>query len=140
MGGGVAPIYMALTWKKASATGAITGCISGLCFGLLAWLVTCQGYYGSITIDNLGGDYPMLAGALPVVAGSLAVRRSTLCARACVPPAPCCLRLGPPAARCSPPLAATLPSPGNLASICSSLIICTLISLWRPQNYDWCAP
>lgn len=67
VGGGVAPIYMALTWKKASAVGAITGCCSGLCFGLLAWLVTCQGYYGKITIDNLGGDYPMLAGAPPAV-------------------------------------------------------------------------
>lgn len=33
------------------------------CLGLMAWLVTCQAYYGSINIDNLGGDYPMLAGA-----------------------------------------------------------------------------
>lgn len=87
IGGGVAPVYMALTWSKASATGAITGAFSGLVLGLIAWLVTCQVYYGKITIDNLGGDYPMLA--------------------------------------------------GNLASILGSLIICSIISIMNPQNYDW---
>ncbi|GAB4814949.1 hypothetical protein N2152v2_001995 [Parachlorella kessleri] len=64
VGGAVAPIYMALTWSKASATGAITGAISGFLLGIMTWLVTCQGYYGKITKDNLGGDYPMLAGNL----------------------------------------------------------------------------
>lgn len=52
-GGAVAPIYMALVWSKASATGAITGAISGLLLGIAAWLITCQAYYGSITIDLL---------------------------------------------------------------------------------------
>lgn len=49
-----------------------------------------QAYYGKINIDNLGGDYPMLA--------------------------------------------------GNITSIMSSLIICGLMSLWRPQNYGETAP
>ena len=40
-----------------------------------------------INIDNLGGDYPMLA--------------------------------------------------GNLTSICMSILICVIISLMGPQNYDW---
>jgi Na+/proline symporter len=64
---------MALVWSKASAAGAITGCISGTCLGLTAWLVTCQAYYGKINIDNLGGDYPMLAGNLASILGSLAI-------------------------------------------------------------------
>ena len=73
IGGAVAPIYMALVWSKASAVGAITGAFSGLGLGLIAWLVTCQGYYGKITIDNLGGDYPMLAGNLASILGSLVI-------------------------------------------------------------------
>jgi Na+/proline symporter len=73
IGGAVTPIYMALVWSKASAAGAITGCISGTCLGLIAWLVTCQAYYGKINIDNLGGDYPMLAGNLASILGSLAI-------------------------------------------------------------------
>lgn len=87
IGGAVAPIYMALVWSKASAAGAITGCLSGLGLGITAWMVTCKAYYGSISIDNLGGDYPMLA--------------------------------------------------GNLASILSSLAICGIMSIMKPQNYDW---
>lgn len=35
---------------------------AGLVFGIIAWLVTCQALEGRITIDLLGGDYPMLAG------------------------------------------------------------------------------
>jgi len=87
IGGAVAPIYFALVWSKASAAGAITGTLSGLVLGIIAWLVTCQAYYGKINIDNLGGDYPMLA--------------------------------------------------GNLASIIGSLIICGVMSIMKPQNYDW---
>ncbi|KAL4418865.1 hypothetical protein ABPG77_002621 [Micractinium sp. CCAP 211/92] len=73
IGGAVAPIYMALVWSKASAAGAMTGAISGTLLGLMAWLVTCQGYYGKINIDNLGGDYPMLAGNLTSIMSSLII-------------------------------------------------------------------
>jgi hypothetical protein len=38
------------------------GAVSGQIAALVAWLVTCQAYYGTIDIDTLGGDYPMLAG------------------------------------------------------------------------------
>lgn len=48
IGGAVAPIYFCLTWSKASATGAITGALSGFVLGIVAWLVTCQGYYGKV--------------------------------------------------------------------------------------------
>ena len=41
-------VLQALTWSKASATGAITGAISGFGLGIMAWLVTCQGYYGKV--------------------------------------------------------------------------------------------
>lgn len=39
-------------------------CSAGLVCGIIAWLVTCQCLEGRITIDLLGGDYPMLAGAV----------------------------------------------------------------------------
>jgi len=87
IGGAVAPIYFCLTWKKASATGAMCGAVSGLCCGLIVWLVTAQAYAGSITVDTLGGNYPMLG--------------------------------------------------GNLASIIISAIVCVVISLIKPQDYDW---
>ena len=87
IGGAVFPIYACLTWKKASATGAIVGAIIGTICGFITWLVTCQGYYGSINVDNLGGNYPMLG--------------------------------------------------GNLASIFISMFVCSAISFFRPQNYDW---
>jgi Na+/pantothenate symporter len=87
IGGAVFPIYACLTWSKASASGAITGAVSGLICGLIVWLVTAQCYAGSITVDTLGGDYPMLG--------------------------------------------------GNLAAIFVSAIVCTIMSLIKPQNYDW---
>ena len=67
IGGAVFPIYACLTWKKASATGAIIAAPCGTIAGLIVWLVTCQGYYGSINVDNLGGNYPMLGGNLAAI-------------------------------------------------------------------------
>jgi len=87
IGGAVAPIYFCLTWKKASAVGAITGVISGLCSGLLTWLLIAQCHFGSITVDTLGENYSMLG--------------------------------------------------GNLCSIFVSAIVCAVISLIKPQEYDW---
>ncbi len=46
-------ILQALTWSKASATGAITGAISGFLLGIMAWLVTCQGYYGKVGLADI---------------------------------------------------------------------------------------
>lgn len=87
IGGAVAPIYFCLTWKKASAVGAITGAISGLCSGLLTWLLIAQCHFGSITVDTLGENYSMLG--------------------------------------------------GNLCAIFVSAIVCAVISLIKPQEYDW---
>jgi urea-proton symporter len=73
IGGAVAPIYFCLTWEKASAMGAIVGAIVGTCAGFATWLITCQAYYGSINVDNLGGNYPMLGGNLASIIISLVV-------------------------------------------------------------------
>ena len=87
IGGAVFPIYACLTWKKASAAGAMTGAVVGTIAGLITWLVTCQCYYGSVNVKNLGGNYPMLG--------------------------------------------------GNLASIFVSAGVCIVMSIMKPQEYDW---
>lgn len=73
IGGAVFPIYACLTWKKATATAAIVAAPVGTCAGLLVWLLTAQLYAGSITIDTLGGNYPMLGGNLAAIFVSMFV-------------------------------------------------------------------
>ena len=73
IGGAVFPIYACLTWKKATAAGAIVAAPVGTLAGLLVWLLTAQLYAGSITIDTLGGNYPMLGGNLAAIFVSMFV-------------------------------------------------------------------
>jgi hypothetical protein len=67
IGGGVFLAAFAVTWKKQSKWGAISGAIGGLASGLTAWLVTGQAYYGELTIVTTGANYPTLAGNLAAV-------------------------------------------------------------------------
>ncbi|EHK98033.1 putative Urea active transporter [Glarea lozoyensis 74030] len=67
IGGGVFPAAFAVTWKKQSKWGAITGAVGGLACGLTAWLVTAHAYYGELTIATTGANYPTLAGNLAAV-------------------------------------------------------------------------
>ena len=123
IGSAVAPIYMALVWDKANAIGAITGAISGTLFGLMAWLVTCQAYYG-----ELAAPRPSVP-ALPRLAPS---------PHPTSPPRPTPPRPPPAGSINIDNLGGDYPMlAGNLTSIFSSLIIITLMSLWKPQNYDW---
>ena len=73
IGGAVAPIYMCLVWSKASATGAIAGALIGTVLGFIAWISCAAGYYGSVTVDTLGGDYPMLTGNVVSIMMSLII-------------------------------------------------------------------
>jgi Na+/proline symporter len=59
-----------MTWKKASGTGAIIAAWSGLVLAVITWLVACSIQSGSITIDNLGKNEPMLAGNLVAILSS----------------------------------------------------------------------
>ena len=57
-----------LTWKDASANGAIAGAVVGQICGLITWIVCslferdAKGKHGTVDLDTLGGNYPMLAG------------------------------------------------------------------------------
>jgi Na+/proline symporter len=62
VGSAVPPIAFCITWSKISANGAIAGAISGLVGAVITWCATAKGLTGAVTIDTLGGDFPMLAG------------------------------------------------------------------------------
>jgi Na+/proline symporter len=87
VGSAVAPIAFSITWAKCSAAGAISGALVGLGGAIVTWCVTAKAMTGSVTIDTLGGDYPMLA--------------------------------------------------GNVVAIVLSALVCVVVSLIKPQNYDW---
>jgi Na+/proline symporter len=87
VGSAVVPIAFSITWAKCSAVGAVSGAVGGLIGSVITWVCTAKGLTGEVTIDTLGGDYPMLA--------------------------------------------------GNLVAILLSGLICTVVSLIKPQNFDW---
>jgi hypothetical protein len=87
IGGAVFPMAFSITWTGQSKAGAIAGPISGLCAGIIAWLVTAQQYFGELTIASTGHEYSTLA--------------------------------------------------GNMAAIFTGLIVTVVVSLCKPQNFDW---
>ena len=87
IGGAVFPAAFSIVWKKQTRLGAISGCLSGLAAGLIAWLTTAYRYYGEITVTTTGTEYATLA--------------------------------------------------GNVAAIMTGLIVTTVISLIKPDDFDW---
>jgi hypothetical protein len=87
IGGAVFPAAFSIIWKKQTCLGAISGCVSGLAAGLIAWLTTAYRYYGAITVTTTGTEYATLA--------------------------------------------------GNLAAIMTGLIVTTVVSLIKPDDFDW---
>lgn len=73
IGGAVFPTAFAITWRKQTKVGAISGCLSGLAAGLIAWLTTAKQYYGEITVHTTGLSYPTLAGNLAAIMTGLIV-------------------------------------------------------------------
>ena len=68
IGSAVMPVAFVLTWKDASASGAIAGAVVGQICGLITWIICslferdANGKHGTVDLDTLGGNYPMLAG------------------------------------------------------------------------------
>jgi SSS family transporter len=91
IGSAVAPLWFMLMWKDCTATAAVSAAIFGQFSAVAVWLITCSmgldGADGKITVDNLGGNYPMLY--------------------------------------------------GNVTALCSSALICIVVSKMNPQNYDF---
>lgn len=87
IGGAVFPVAFSICWKKQTRAGAISGALLGLVAGLSAWLAEAKVYYGEITLESTGANYPTLA--------------------------------------------------GNLAAIMTGLIVTTVVSLRKPDDFDW---
>ncbi|KII84020.1 hypothetical protein PLICRDRAFT_95683 [Plicaturopsis crispa FD-325 SS-3] len=65
LGGGVVPIALCITWRKANKWGCIIGAVNGFAAGIIAWLVTTSALNGGvINVTTSGGDLEMLAGNL----------------------------------------------------------------------------
>lgn len=73
IGGAVFPTAFSIIWKKQTRLGAISGCLSGLAAGLIAWLTTAYHYYGKITVTTTGTEYATLAGNLAAIMTGLIV-------------------------------------------------------------------
>ena len=60
----VIPIAFTLTWSKQSATAAIVSALVSFVCGVVTWVATAGGLYGSVTVATTGKNIPMLAGNL----------------------------------------------------------------------------
>ena len=67
------PAAFSIIWKKQTRLGAISGCLSGLAAGIIAWLTTAYQYYGAINVTTTGTEYATLAGNLAAVMTGLIV-------------------------------------------------------------------
>ncbi|CAN0316081.1 unnamed protein product [Ascophyllum nodosum] len=67
IGSAVIPVSMVLTWKKASAKGAIAGALLGQICAIIAWLVSAAALEGEVTVDSTGENFPMLVGNLVAI-------------------------------------------------------------------------
>ena len=73
IGGAVFPAAFTITWKGQTRLGAISGCLTGLAAGLVAWLVEAKVYYGELSVTTTGASYPTLAGNMAGVLTGLLV-------------------------------------------------------------------
>ncbi|KAL2236778.1 urea-proton symporter DUR3 isoform X1 [Sesamum indicum] len=64
IGSAVLPIAFMLLWRKANATGAVLGTVTGCLLGIITWLTVTKVEYGRVNLDTTGRNAPMLAGNL----------------------------------------------------------------------------
>jgi Na+/proline symporter len=58
----VLPAALTLMWTKQNKWAAMLTPPLGLVCSLVAWLATAQSISGTLNVDSLGANYPMLAG------------------------------------------------------------------------------
>jgi len=67
IGSAVIPLWNMMMWKDANATGAVVAAWTGQICAVVVWISVAAGESGEVTIDSLGGNYPMLAGNLTAI-------------------------------------------------------------------------
>jgi len=70
IGSAVAPLWLMMTWKGASGTGAIIAAWGGFILALGSWLIAAQIQSGEITVATLGTNEVMLSGNLIAIFSS----------------------------------------------------------------------
>jgi Na+/proline symporter len=70
IGSAVAPLWNLMTWKDASAKGAVVAAWSGLVLALIGWIIAAVVQSGEVTIDALGTNEVMLTGNLIAIFSS----------------------------------------------------------------------
>jgi SSS family transporter len=67
IGSAVAPITLAVVWKKANKFAATSAAIVGLVCGVGAWVASANMLYGEITIFSTGQNIPLLIGNVTAI-------------------------------------------------------------------------
>lgn len=73
IGSAVLPLAFLVTWKNATATGAVTAAWGGFILGIASWLIAASIQSGEITVDSLGTNEVMLTGNLFAILSSGAI-------------------------------------------------------------------
>ena len=73
IGSGVVPTALCLTWSQTNGTAAVCGCLLGTALALLAWCATAAADSGTVTVESLGRNGPMLAGNVVSILSSAAI-------------------------------------------------------------------
>ncbi|CAH1789774.1 unnamed protein product [Owenia fusiformis] len=63
IGGVVIPVALSILWSRVTATGMISGVLSGCLCGISLWLGLASTYDGGLTLKNTGRDVPALVGS-----------------------------------------------------------------------------
>ncbi|HKU50333.1 MAG TPA: sodium/solute symporter [Nitrososphaera sp.] len=67
IGSAVAPITLAIVWKKTNKVAASSAAIIGLACGLASWLGSASVLYGEVTISSTGENTPLLIGNVTAI-------------------------------------------------------------------------
>jgi SSS family transporter len=70
IGSAVIPLWNLLMWDKANAAGAVAAAWLGMILAVITWMVAASAQSGSISIDTLGKNEPMLAGNVVAICSS----------------------------------------------------------------------
>ncbi|HJT47430.1 MAG TPA: sodium/solute symporter [Nitrososphaeraceae archaeon] len=73
IGSAVAPVTLAIAWKKTNKIAATSAAIVGLVCGISVWLSSSYVLYGSVTISSTGQIIPLLLGNLTAISVGAAV-------------------------------------------------------------------
>jgi len=87
IGAPVIPVMLTVLWSKLNKAAVLIGSMGGTALAIMAWIITCRYFYGTVNVANLISSYSSLA--------------------------------------------------GNTVSLCTGGIIAVVISLIKPDNYDF---